>query len=146
MGEQSNSYGEEYYEGDPEEKKKKVSQPSLSEQITFMSREPFARQLSEIMEVAPSKDSLREFAQRDPHLWAQMVTQFAKLAGYSDKLEMSGDLRVDAGNYSDSQLFDLIHQDPELRQILKQAIDGEVIEASEYARLPEPGEQNEDDD
>lgn len=60
----------------------------LHRDVALMSREPFRALLAELIEAKPTKDNVRIFAEKYPDRWAQAVTQVAKLAGYSERIDV----------------------------------------------------------
>ena len=70
-----------------------------------LSRIPFVKALNDLLVAQPSMANLISFADTYPDRWAQAVSIMAKLAGYHDKLELTGNLTVDIGRMSDSQLM-----------------------------------------
>ena len=83
----------------------KKTMPSLEEiqrQMEKLQREPFQHLLARMMACAPDEEAIAAQAKKYPDRWAQTVTQMAKLAGYSDKLELGGELKV--GKMSDAEL------------------------------------------
>lgn len=69
-----------------------------------LSRAPFVECLNDLLSAQPTLESLKAFADRSPDRWSQAVAIMARLAGYHDKLEITGNLTVDVRRMSDSQL------------------------------------------
>jgi hypothetical protein len=67
-------------------------------------RDPFLRELARFLTTAPTEEQLRAFAAKSPDRWAQAIAIHGRLAGF-DKLEVTGTLRQDVSNMSDSELL-----------------------------------------
>ena len=55
--------------------------------LTARSREPFVQELKRFLEAGPTDKALKQFAAQHPDRWSQMVSAFAKLAGYTERSE-----------------------------------------------------------
>ena len=62
---------------------------SLRAQITQLSRDPFRDVLAQLLGVKLTPEALDAFANKSPDRWAQAVVQFAKPAGYTERLEVN---------------------------------------------------------
>src|ERR1051326_4020694 len=56
-------------------------------------REPFKEILGDFVNNAPDGPSVAEFAKKAPDRWMQATTMAAKLAGYNDKVEITGTIQ-----------------------------------------------------
>lgn len=61
----------------------------LEELFSSLSRQPFVQELSRFVAANPSRAKIREFAEKYPDRWAQGVSILARLAGYSEKVDVS---------------------------------------------------------
>lgn len=61
----------------------------LEELFSSLSRQPFVQELSRFVAANPSRAKIREFAEKYPDRWAQGVAIMARLAGFSDKVDVS---------------------------------------------------------
>lgn len=68
-------------------------------------REPFVRALADFLECQPTMEAIKGFADKSPDRWAQAVTMMARLAGYSEKLEVTENININVRNKSDAEIL-----------------------------------------
>ena len=61
---------------------------AVAAHIDQLSREPFRDLLKRLLEAEPSVEAVREYAERHPDRWGQLVTMIGKLAGYNERLQV----------------------------------------------------------
>lgn len=76
----------------------------VEKQLEERSRRPFRAIMARILECAPSPEAIALQAERYPDRWGQLAAMFAKLSGYSDKLEIEGSMSLKINDLSDSEL------------------------------------------
>lgn len=64
------------------------SQDTILSFLYSYSREPFQRELAKFLACAPDPVSVLAFAQRNPDRWSKAVQDLARIAGYTEKLEV----------------------------------------------------------
>lgn len=77
-------------------------------QVMAMSRGPFQQVLIDIMGCQPTIESIKAFADKSPDRWGQLVAIMAKLAGFNDKIEITGNIALEVAGMSDAQLMDAL--------------------------------------
>lgn len=92
-------------------------------QLENFSRNPFRDILAATLNAAPTPAEIRVFAARWPDRWANLVTMFARLAGYSEKSEVITNNYVLIANLSDSELLKRLHNLESILRSLPQPID-----------------------
>ncbi len=82
----------------------KMDSDETRQHIANLSRSPFRDLVARLLACQPTDDALVHHAEKNPDRWAQTLAIAARLAGFTDKLEVEGSLvhRVEA--LSDSQL------------------------------------------
>ncbi len=80
----------------------KVDQLTTSQRLANMSRSPFMDKLAQALDHGPSDEAITAIANRNPDRYAQYVAIFARLAGYSDKLEVESTVSINS--MSDAEL------------------------------------------
>ena len=65
---------------------------------------PMIEQLATLIGCAPSADAITEWSAHYPDRWANAVSVFAKLSGYTEKREVAIGVTLDLTRLSDSQL------------------------------------------
>lgn len=83
----------------------RVSRAQLRDTIERRYRTPFGDVLTELLRVRPDTETLLSWAAAYPEKWATAVSIFARLAGYSDKLEIEESLNINISNLSDAALL-----------------------------------------
>ena len=68
------------------------------------SRDPFRDILTSMLASEPTPEAVHEFANRFPDRWAQAVAIFARLSGFSEKVEIEENVFLDVGRLSDADL------------------------------------------
>ncbi len=103
----------------------KSDREAIRRQLEAMSRDPFMRELSVLLGQAPDPEKVKDFANRYPDRWAQAVAIFARVGGFSDKVEVRADLTnrvLEIQQMSDSELMRrLAEAEARLRPSLKPA-------------------------
>jgi hypothetical protein len=105
----------------------------LSAELSNLSRGPFIVALGDFLGCQPTLESIQIAADKSPDRWVQAITMLAKLAGYHDKLELSGSIGVEIAMLSDADLITRL-----------ESVEGELIEG-EYTASGSgpPGEDKE---
>jgi hypothetical protein len=67
-------------------------------------RDHFCNLLAKYLVAAPSVEAIRAFAQKHPDRWVHGLAMLARLAGYSDRLEIQTGLVPDLSHLSDAEL------------------------------------------
>lgn len=80
----------------------------LLNEFTNFSRQPFTEVLTELIGAVPSPMAIKDFAEDHPDRWANAIATMSRLAGYHDKLEITGNIAVDIHNMGDAQLMEEI--------------------------------------
>jgi len=94
-------------------------------EIEQFGRGPFRNALADLLEAKPSVEKLSAFAERFPDRWAQATTIIAKLAGYTEKTEIIGNINILIHQMSDSALLQ------ELQKSEKEPIDVTPVDSSQ---------------
>ena len=89
-------------------KRATLNKEELTQHLNAMSRGPFQQALVDIMGCQPTVEAIRQFADKSPDRWGQLVAIMAKLAGYHDKLEIEANLTMNINSMSDAQLMDTL--------------------------------------
>ena len=115
-------------------KNKKIDTTELEQAMVNYSRDPFRKALADYLQGNPSLDDIKAFAKKYPDRHAQSVAIFARLSGYSEKIQVDVDnnFNVWIKNVSDSELRAKI---AELRLQLK-AIDVTASLPEAHERAP----------
>lgn len=98
----------------------------LMDRLEAMSREPFREALADFLGASPSKEDIEEWAKTRPDRWAQGLSIVARLSGYTDKLEIEGNVHHLVHQLSDSDLKQRLEQ---LRS--EEPIEGEFTEVDD---------------
>ena len=77
----------------------------LQDQFRAYSRSPFIEVLANLVNCEPEKSRLQEFANQYPDRWASAIKTMANLAGFHDKLEVSGNITIELAQMGDAQLL-----------------------------------------
>ena len=112
-----------------------LSKTAVQKALKEMSREPFKDVLAELLGSRPTKKSLKEFADAHPDRWAQAVTLFARMGGFSDKTVVEYNFYHHILQAPDSEL--LILRDKLSRELDYIEGDFQAVPA-----LPEEGSDN----
>lgn len=83
----------------------KIDPDKVAAQIHAMSRQPFRDQVAKLLLAAPTQKAIEELATRAPDRYWQAVAIAARLAGFSDKLEVEGNIAVQVSQLSDAELM-----------------------------------------
>lgn len=90
--------------------KKQHTVEELMAEYKAFSRSPFISILAHLTHCIPTDEALQRFADEHPDRWANAVKTFSHLAGYHDKLEISGNVAVQIHLLGDAQLLDEIQK------------------------------------
>lgn len=90
--------------------KKQHTVEELQAEYKSFSRSPFIAILAHLTHCIPSDEALQRFADEHPDRWANAVKTFSHLAGYHDKLEITGNVAVQVQLLGDAQLLDAIQK------------------------------------
>ena len=108
-GKKPSKLGKDKYSRTTGERIAKLKTPTIHEKelldkITVLSREPFSEILALFLDAKPNRKSVNESANKSPDRYAQSVAVFARLAGYSDKLEIEASVSHNMKSLSDATL------------------------------------------
>jgi hypothetical protein len=73
-------------------------------ELEAMRRDPFRRELRDLLEVPPSRDALQRFADKTPDRRAQAIAIMGRLSGYSEDIKVTANLHFVIPNMSDMEL------------------------------------------
>ena len=85
---------------------KKVDIEKIEADIQNYSRAPFRTELARILGCQPDEASVQTFAKKHVDRFYQSIAILGRLAGFSDKIEVDGNLSLKLNQLSDSQLID----------------------------------------
>lgn len=77
----------------------------IAAQFAQMRREPFKHLLAEVLENAPTPEAIRALAKRDPSRYGQLLAIVARLAGYTDRLQVDANVTTHIKDLSDAELL-----------------------------------------
>ncbi len=77
---------------------------TIARNIAILSRSPFRDKVAEILLNGPSAGAIGALAEKNPDRWGQLLAILARLAGYTEKLEVEGTLTHRIEDLSDAQL------------------------------------------
>lgn len=77
---------------------------TIHQQIANLSRSPFRDKVAQILECGPTDGAIVALAEKNPDRWGQLLAMLARLAGYTDKLEVEGSITHRIDGLSDAQL------------------------------------------
>ena len=83
---------------------KRLDPAVIRQYLEVQDREPFRDLLCKVLQAQPTRESIREFAQQKPDRWTHMCYTMARLAGYSTKNIVEGNLSVQINQMSDLEL------------------------------------------
>jgi len=123
--------------------KNKFDPAELERAMNNYSREPFRKALMDYLQGNPNIDEIKAFARKYPDRHAQSCSIFARLAGYSEKLQVDIDnnIHVWIANASDSQLLQKIAELEAQFQRTEIDITPNQPKSREVARPKTPGER-----
>jgi hypothetical protein len=98
------------------ERDRRISRNDLRASIGDMSRAPLQDLMAVLLQSCPTEMQLYEWAEAHPDKWVSAIAAMARLAGYSDKLEVDMTHTLNVGNISDA---DLLQRLQELRDRLQ---------------------------
>jgi hypothetical protein len=80
----------------------------IMDHLSSMKRSPFRIELTKALGGAPSAAAIGTFADKHPDRWGQLVAILARLSGYTEKVEVSADLTIQAKAHtmSDHELIE----------------------------------------
>jgi len=93
-------------EGPRHAKRRGFDTDELMSEFQAMSRQPFVEILSELIAGIPTPENIRAFAADHPDRWVNAIKGMANLAGYHDKLDISGSIALDVNKLGDAQLME----------------------------------------
>lgn len=83
----------------------RLSEKAINAHIDGLSRKPFRDMLKRLLQAEPSLEAVRQYGERCPDRYGQLVTMIAKLAGYHEKLEVNHSHAVAVSQMSDQELY-----------------------------------------
>jgi len=86
------------------EDKEKLSKEQIERMLGEFARSPFRSILATLLECELTADDIKDFARKWPDRYASAVTQFARLSGFHERLQVDASLSTQIHNLSDSQL------------------------------------------
>lgn len=87
-------------------------------EVRRLSRDPMRETLAMLLACAPTPEEIRAAARKSPDRWGQLVAIFARASGYSERLEVEGDIGFTVKHLSDSELRDrLVAAEARLRAL-----------------------------
>ena len=114
----------------PANRKYAPTREEIADQLKAFNRGPFLEVLADLMSCAPTLEDIETMAKDDPNKWAKTVQIIAKLSGYHDKLEITGNIAVEIKGLGDAQLLSKIEEVSKKLSVLNKAdytlIEGEV--------------------
>jgi len=120
--------------------KRMFSQSDLIEEFKAYSRLPFIEVLANMMNCMPTPESLERFANEYPDRWANAVNTMSRLAGYHDKLEITGNVMLEVQGMGDAELIAKLS---ELDDTLKRMEEGKMLEGKEVEYMDVSSSQEE---
>ena len=85
-------------------------QDKIDAEIALLQRKPFLSSLARILGAEPTVETLKNFANKTPDRWGQLVAIFARLGGYHEKIQVDN-VNITILAMSDAQIM---HKLPEL--------------------------------
>ena len=82
----------------------RINVAEVHEKVAQLSRSPFREQAARILACAPTNEAIVNLAERNPDRWGQLLAIVARLAGYTDKLEVEATVHAKVSAMSDSEL------------------------------------------
>jgi hypothetical protein len=77
---------------------------TIKYELDKLLRNPFRDELAKVLANSPNDEDLAAFAKKSPDRWGQLIAILGRLAGYSDKLEVSGSFEYNVNELSDAQV------------------------------------------
>lgn len=103
-----------------------------------MNRGVFREELAVVLQCRPTPADLRKHSARFPDRWGQLVAILARCSGFTEKLEVDGEIAFNVAHLSDAELSlrlaDAERKLAALRQI--RALPAVVVEPAEQADNP----------
>lgn len=111
--------------------------------LTALQREPFQEVLALCLACRPTEADLRKFSALYPDRWANAISIFARLSGYTEKVEINQNtnITVRVAQMSDSELaaeLDRIRALPSLTPEMEAQLDHMAAERAKPVALPQP--------
>lgn len=99
----------------------KIQSDTLRALFYTLDRSPFLDLLAYVTGCSPDPEAMIEFADKTPHLWANMVGTFARLGGYTEKTEsVNTNILVEMGKLSDVELMKMMRDlDEQVRPMIE---------------------------
>ena len=117
----------------------KLSSKAVSAHIDQLSREPFRALLTRLLEAEPDPEKVKDYAEKYPDRWGQLVTMVAKLSGFHERLEVESSHSVALRQLSDADLMGRLQDSLERLGIDPQAFRLAVAQEDEVPKAPKGG-------
>ena len=101
------------------EDKEKLSKEQIEKILAQFVRSPFRSFLATLLECELTAYEIKDFARKWPDRYASAVTQFARLSGFHERLQVDASLSSEIHNLSDSQLLDKLAELEDKLKIMK---------------------------
>lgn len=116
----------------------KQSRPTFSAddikaQLERYDRSPFIDLLTQMFMLFPTDASLRNMATKKPDAYIQSMIALARIAGFTEKQEMTHNININVAKMSDSQLEDHLKRLMHDNGMQMPVIEGELTETHEPA-------------
>jgi len=105
--------------------KEPIDLEKIETDIQNLCRSPFRAELSRILGCQPDQDSIQAFAKKHVDRFYQSVAIMGRLAGFSDKLEVEGNLSMKIKQMSD---MELLAEHEKIRRKIKEELRQELTE------------------
>lgn len=87
-----------------------VSRAQLREQLDRHTRAPFLDTLAALLNCRPTMENIIQWASQHPDRWANAIAVFAKLGGYTEKMEVQLDVFHNITDLSDAALLQQLQE------------------------------------
>ena len=84
---------------------REISREIIEIALMNMSRQPFRDLLAMILGCPPDEESLRAYAKRCPDRWGQLAAIFARLTGFTEKIQVETNFATTVQQMSDMELM-----------------------------------------
>lgn len=95
----------------------KVKRVDVRAQLEMYNRSGFTDILAHFMQCRPTLENTIQWANQYPDRWANAMSIVAKLAGFSEKLEITNNLNINIGSMSDAQLLQQLQETRDKLQV-----------------------------
>jgi hypothetical protein len=82
----------------------RMSAVEIEASIRTNNREPFQELLALLLEAAPNRESIQQFANKYPDRWVRMVAMLARLCGYAENATFNPSIATQISQLSDAEL------------------------------------------